>query len=214
MRLIPTSSGSAPRTVEVAGGATERTASGLTNNTPYSVAVQAWNGAGAGPFGPAVEMQSAGIPPAVTGVNGATRGPGAGFDSESVTVSWNQQTDPNGPPLKGYTIYRNGAQIGNVGAQTRTFADTIPYDGNRYSYTVTATNGADLESPQGNPWTYTSIGVPSDPQRERGDAARPTSPSSSRAGRPAARRCLPVHPLAWWRQVGHACLRLRARERQ
>ncbi|EAP97994.1 fibronectin-related protein [Janibacter sp. HTCC2649] len=163
VRLIPTSSGSAPRTVQAAGGATNTTASGLTNNTPYSVAVQAWNGAGAGPFGPAVEMQSAGIPPAVTGVNGATRGPGAGYDSESVTVSWNQQTNPNGPPLKGYTIYRNGARIGNVGAQTRTFADTIPYDGNRYSYTVTATNGADLESPQGNPWTYTSIGVPSNP---------------------------------------------------
>ncbi|MFC7485551.1 Ig-like domain-containing protein [Knoellia sp. CPCC 206453] len=163
VRLIPTSSGSAPRTVEAGGGATSTTAAGLTNNTPYSVAVQAWNGAGAGPFGPSVEMQSAGIPPAVTGVNGATRGPGAGYDSESVTVSWNQQTDPNGPPLKSYTIYRNGAQIGTVGAQTRTFADTIPYDGNRYSYTVTTTNGADLESPQGTPWTYTSVGVPSNP---------------------------------------------------
>ncbi|MFC7490604.1 MULTISPECIES: Ig-like domain-containing protein [unclassified Knoellia] len=168
VRLIPTSSGSAPRTVQVAGGATSATAGGLTNNTPYSVAVQAWNGAGAGPFGPAVQMQSAGTPSAVTGINGATRGPGAGFDSESITVSWNQQTDPNGPPLKHYTIYRNvegggWTQIGRVGAQTRTLADSIPYDGRRYGYTVTATNGADLESPKGDTWTYTSIGVPSDP---------------------------------------------------
>ena len=168
VRLIPTSSGAGARTVQAGGGATSTPVSGLDNNTPYSVAVQAWNGAGAGPFGPAVEMQSAGTPPAVTGVTGATRGPGAGYDSESITVSWNQQTNPNGPPLKHYTVYRNvddggWTQIGQVGAQTRTLADTIPYDGRRYGYTVTATNGADLESPRGTPWTYTSVGVPSNP---------------------------------------------------
>ena len=165
-----------PRTVQAAGGATTAAASGLTNNTPYSVAVQAWNGAGAGPFGPAVQMQSAGTPPAVTGVNGATRGPGAGFDSESVTVNWNQQTNPNGPPIKSYTIYRNGARIGSVGAQTRTFADTIPYDGNRYSYTVTTTNGADKESPQSSPWTYTSVGTPTAPT-----SVNATTPSPNKA---------------------------------
>ncbi|KGN40726.1 Ig-like domain-containing protein [Knoellia aerolata] len=168
VRLVPTSSGASARTVQAAGTATRAAATGLDNNTPYSVAVQAWNKAGAGPFGPAVQMQSAGTPPAVSGVNGATRGPGAGFDSESITVSWNQQTNPNGPPLKHYTVYRNvdgggWTQIGRVGAQTRTLGDTIPYDGRRYGYSVTATNGADLESPQGTPWTYTSVGVPSNP---------------------------------------------------
>jgi hypothetical protein len=169
VRLIPTASGGTPRTVQAAGGATSATAGGLDNNTPYSVAVQAWNKAGAGPFGPAVEMQSAGTPPAVTGVAGSTRGAGAAYDSESITVSWNQQTNPNGPPLKHYTVYRNvdgggWSRIGQVGAQTRTFADTIPYDGRRYGYTVTATNGADNESAKGTPWTYTSVGVPSDPR--------------------------------------------------
>ena len=168
VRLVPTGGGAGTRTVQAGGAATSSPVSGLDNNSPYSVSVQAWNGAGAGPFGPAVEMQSAGTPPAVTGVNGATRGPGAGFDSESITVSWNQQTNPNGPPLKHYTVYRNvdgggWTQIGRVGAQTRTLADTIPYDGRRYGYTVTATNGADLESPKGGPWTYTSVGVPSNP---------------------------------------------------
>ncbi|CAN7258744.1 Ig-like domain-containing protein [Knoellia sp. LjRoot47] len=168
VRLVPTGGGASTRSVQAAGNATSSPVSGLDNNSPYSVSVQAWNGAGAGPFGPAVEMQSAGTPPAVTGVNGATRGPGAGYDSESITVSWNQQTNPNGPPLKHYTVYRNvdgggWTQIARVGAQTRTVADTIPYDGRRYGYTVTATNGADLESPKGNPWTYTSVGVPSDP---------------------------------------------------
>lgn len=106
VRLVPTGGGSA-RTVQAGGTATSATASGLNNNTPYSVAVQAWNGAGAGPFGPAVTMQSAGTPPAVTGITGRTRGPGAGYSSESVTVSWHQQTNPNGPPLKHYTVYRN-----------------------------------------------------------------------------------------------------------
>lgn len=168
VRLIPTASGSSPRTVQVAGGATSATASGLNNNTPYSVAVQAWNKAGAGPFGPAVQMQSAGTPPPVTGISGATRGAGAAYDSESIKLTWNQQTNPNGPPLKAYTIYRNvggGAwtQIGRVGAQTRTFATTIPYDGRRYGFTVTATNGADKESAKGTPWTYTSVGVPTTP---------------------------------------------------
>lgn len=169
VRLVPTTSGASPRTVQAAGGATQATAGGLNNNTQYSVAVQAWNKAGAGPFGPAVKMQSAGTPPAVTGVTGTTRGAGAAYDSESITVRWNQQTNPNGPPLKSYTVYRNvggGAwsRLGTVGAQTRTFADTIPYNGKRYGYTVTATNGADKESPKGTPWTYTSNGVPSTPK--------------------------------------------------
>ena len=211
VRLIPTGSGATPRTVQAAGGATTATAGGLNNNTPYSVAVQAWNKAGAGPFGPAVQMQSAGTPPAVTGVAGATRGAGAAYDSESITVHWNQQTNPNGPPLKHYTVYRNvggGAwsQIGRVGAQTRTLADTIPYDGRRYGYTVTATNGADKESAKGTPWTYTSVGVPSDPSVS---AATPRADKAVvvtvRVGKPRAGAFQSIRWRGGGKSGTHAC---------
>ncbi|WP_229708772.1 Ig-like domain-containing protein [Knoellia flava] len=211
VRLVPTSSGAGVRTVTAAGAATSASAGGLDNNSPYSVSVQAWNGAGAGPFGPAVQMQSAGTPPAVTGITGATRGPGAGYDSESITVSWNQQTNPNGPPLKHYTVYRNvdgggWTQIGQVGAQTRTLADTIPYDGRRYGYTVSATNGADLESPKGNPWTYTSVGVPSNPSV----TARTPNPDKSvvidvQVGSPRAGGFSSIEWRGGGRSGTHAC---------
>ena len=140
--------------------------SGLDNEAEQSVQVQAWNELGAGPFGPAVTMQSAGTPPALPAPAIAASGPGPAEDSATLTISWDQGR-PNGPPITGYTLYRSvdgGAwtEVARTSPDVRTARDVIPYDGRTYRYTATVTNGAGLESPQTNSQSFTSVGQPVD----------------------------------------------------
>ena len=167
VRFTDTSGGTSAIQVETAAPSLAASASGLNNETVYSVAVQALNEAGWGPFGPAVQMQSAGTPPPVGGVTLAPRGPGPSVDSEVLTIRW-EPTRPNGPPLTGYAVWRSvggggWTQVASTSPGTRQASDTIPYDGRTYSYAVTATNGAGIESARGAVATYTSVGIPSTP---------------------------------------------------
>ncbi|MGG5261055.1 hypothetical protein ACQZ2A_20395, partial [Phycicoccus avicenniae] len=140
---------------------------GLDNMAEQSVQVQAWNELGAGPFGPAVTMQSAGTPAALPAPGIRASGPGPAQDSATLNVTW-QQGSPNGPPTTKYSLYQ---RVGGGGWTKVTdtspsvqFADVvIPYDGRTYEYTATLTNGAGLESPQSNSSSFTSIGQPSTP---------------------------------------------------
>ncbi|MFW5470351.1 Ig-like domain-containing protein [Knoellia sp. CPCC 206435] len=167
LRLVPLDGGGSARTVEVAAPGSRAQVAGLENEVQYSVAAQAWNEAGPGPFGPAVTMQSAGTPPAVTGLTLAPDGAGANKDLASIAISWDT-TRPNGPPLKGYTVYRRvdgggWTAIRTTAPGSTSTNDQVQYDGRRYDYVVTATNGADLESPKTNTQSFTSIGMPSTP---------------------------------------------------
>ncbi|MGL5908532.1 MAG: fibronectin type III domain-containing protein, partial [Phycicoccus sp.] len=165
VRLI--SSTGSTRTAEVAPGQARTSVTGLDNLSEQSVQVQAWNELGAGPFGPAVTMQSAGTPPPLPQPDIAASGPGPAQDSATLGISW-AQGNPNGPPVTGYTVYRSadgGAwqAVATTGPSVRTARDVIPYDGRTYRYVVTVTNGADIESAQANPTSFTSVGQPSDP---------------------------------------------------
>ncbi len=165
VRLI-SSTGQA-RTQEVPAPGRQATVTGLDNMAEQDVQVQAWNELGAGPFGPAVRMQSAGTPPALKAPGIAASGPGPAVDSATLTISW-EQGSPNGPPTTGYTLYqRVGGGGWTVAATTapdvRSAKVVIPYDGRTYEYTVTLTNGAGLEGPKANTSSFTSNGIPSDP---------------------------------------------------
>jgi hypothetical protein len=75
---------------------------------------------------------------------------------------------PNGPALARYTVYRKvdgGAwsQRTTTSPDTRTWTDTIPYNGKTYSYVVTATNGAGKESPKSNSASFRSVAPPVQP---------------------------------------------------
>ncbi|WP_404386208.1 Ig-like domain-containing protein [Knoellia locipacati] len=169
VRLVPTSGGT-PRTAEVpapASSTVTTTVTGLDNMSEYAVAAQAYNEAGPGPFGPDTMMQSAGTPPAPTGFRATADGPGANKDLAAITLTWNT-TSPNGPPLKHYTVKRrvNGgawSELKTVPASSTQTSDQVVYDGRRYDYVVTATNGADLTSPDSAVQSFTSIGMPSTP---------------------------------------------------
>ena len=155
------------KTQEVPASSLQTVVSGLDNEAEQSVQVQAWNELGAGPFGPAVTMQSAGTPPALPAPAIAASGPGPAEDSATLTISW-EQGRPNGPPITGYTLYRSvdgggWTEVARTSPDVRTARDVIPYDGRTYRYTATVTNGANLESPQTNSQSFTSVGQPSTP---------------------------------------------------
>ena len=165
VRLI--SSTGQTRTQDVAAPTQQAVVTGLDNMAEQSVQVQAWNELGAGPFGPAVTMQSAGTPPALPQPAIQASGPGPAASSATLTISW-AQGSPNGPPTTRYTLYQRvggGAwtSVATTAPDVRSAKVVIPYDGRTYEYVATLTNGADLESPKTNSSTFTSNGVPSDP---------------------------------------------------
>jgi hypothetical protein len=178
VRVTDTADGSVKQQ-DVPAPTLRATVSGLTNNHQQRVQVQARNSLGPGPFGPAVTMQSAGTPPAVGKPTLSPRGPGAAQSSEALKVSWGS-VSPNGPDLTTYTVYRRvdgGAwsQRTTTSPDTRTFTDTIPYDGRTYSYVVTATNGAGKESPKSNAASFRSVAPPVQPS-----APSVSTPSSNK----------------------------------
>ena len=67
--------------------------------------------------------------------------------SSNVTLSWTASTD--NVPVTGYTVYRDGVQIGTTA--TTGYNDTTVAPSTAYSYTVTATNGAAQTSPASSP---------------------------------------------------------------
>ncbi|WP_157598471.1 fibronectin type III domain-containing protein [Phycicoccus sp. Root101] len=177
VRFQDTTTG-AIRTRTVAAPGVRASMSGLTNNHKQAVSVRARNDLGAGPFGPAVELQSAGTPPAVTITDVSSRAPAAGYDNTNVRITWNA-VSPNGPSLLRYTVYRrvgSGAwtQLGTTPPGQRYYTDSnLPYDGRTYTYTVTATNGANKESAKANTRSFSSVGQPATPGAPSASTPRP-----------------------------------------
>ena len=178
VKLTDTTTGTSKQ-VKTSAGTLSATVTGLTNNHVQQVSVRATNSLGPGPFGPVVQMQTAGTPAAVGRPDVQTRAPAAGYDSTNAQVSWNA-VSPNGPSLVRYTVYRRvggGAwtEIGRVSPGTRQYTDSgVVYDGRTYTYVVTATNGANKESARTNTSSFSSVGIPQAPGQPRA-----TTPSAN-----------------------------------
>ena len=88
VQWVNTSGGAGGGTRVVSGATLPRRLSGLVNNDQYSIRVQAHNGAGWGPYGPAVVKQSVGTPAAVAAPRLAARTANAGDADGQVTITW------------------------------------------------------------------------------------------------------------------------------
>jgi hypothetical protein len=153
--------------------------SGLVNNDAYTIRVQARNDLGWGPYGPEVSGQSFGKPAPVAAPSLSPRSPAPDQDNAQVTITW-KATDPNGPPITQYDVYRRtgsgGAwvRVATVsGSSQRVATDTIPYGGQTVQYTVTATNGGPATSDRANFSSYKADGMPETPTLERIDEPKP-----------------------------------------
>ncbi len=159
---------------EAAGTARQLKASGLVNNDVQSVKVQAFNEAGWSAWSTATRMQSAGNPAAVNSLQ-VNPDPPADSNQTAAHLAWTA-TDPNGPALNHYTVNRRVAGgawsvVARVSGGTVGFNDAVPYDGRRYEWMVTATNGAGTagaEDPRftssaGNVAGFVATGIPQTP---------------------------------------------------
>src|SRR5438552_1341902 len=105
--------------------------SGLINYNAYNVRVQANNEASWGPFGAQVKAQSFGKPAAVPAPTMSPRDPLPGETNAQVSIAW-AATDPNGPPITKYDVFRRtGGGAWNLiatrsGGDSRVASDTIP----------------------------------------------------------------------------------------
>lgn len=174
---IGTSAGSGG-IVPVKAPALTKVLTGLINNDAYDIRVQAKNGAGWGPFGPTVKAQSFGKPANVPAPSLSPRTPVPGETNAQVAISW-PATDPNGPPITQYDVYRRTAGgawnliATRSGGESRTASDTIPYEGQQAEYTVTATNGGPATSDRANFSSYVANGYPDTPTLLTASTPRP-----------------------------------------
>ena len=110
------------------------TDSTVSPSTTYQYTVDAYNGAGthSAQSSPALAVTTpAAVPPSVpTGLSAPTD------TASSVGLSWTASTGG----ATGYTIYRNGTQIGT--STTPTYTDSTVSPSTTYQYTVDAYNGA------------------------------------------------------------------------
>jgi hypothetical protein len=167
VKFTDTTTGAA-RTVTVQAPTLQGSVAGLTNNHVQRVTVQASNDLGPGPYGPAVNLQSAGTPPSVGAPTLSTPSPAQGSSGSYVDVRWNA-VSPNGPTLTNYSVYRRigagaWALRGTSAPGTQFFRDSgVSYTGATYSYVVTATNGARIESAKANTSNIQPTGFPTQP---------------------------------------------------
>jgi chitodextrinase len=104
----------------------------------------------------AVAAAFSAVPQSAQPPSGPTNVTAPSATSSHVTLSWTASTD--NVPVTGYTVYRNGAQIGTTA--TTGYNDTTVAPSTTYSYTVTASNGAAQTSPPSSPLTVTTPVTP------------------------------------------------------
>lgn len=145
-----------------------KTLAGLINDDPYSLRVQARNGLGWGPWSQPIRGQSVGTPATPAAPVLTPRSPVPSADTGQVTIGWSA-TDPNGPPITKYTIWRSAGGAWTAlttvsgGAQRIASDSGLPYDGTCYLYAVSATNGGGKESARSAGTKYCADGIPEVP---------------------------------------------------
>lgn len=118
---------------------TSFTNSGLTANTTYTFTVRAADGAGnnsAVSAGRSVTTLAADTTPPSTPTNLAA----SATTAYATTLSWTASTDASG--IGGYTVFRNGTQVGTTTGTATTYTDSALSPSTTYTFTVSARDTA------------------------------------------------------------------------
>ncbi|GEM_PF-4515055 len=121
-------------------------ASGLTPGTSYTYTIAAHDMAGNTSLGPnpSVNISTVGLPTTPTNFKST------GSTAASVSLSWTASTDPGGPGIAGYHLYRNGVLIASPTGTTYTDSTGL-VPGTSYTYTIAAYDAANNTSAAPNP---------------------------------------------------------------
>ncbi|MEK6275747.1 MAG: DNRLRE domain-containing protein, partial [Actinomycetota bacterium] len=154
-----------------------RMTSSSTNGADYATKE------GAAGLAPQLVLQVAGSPTPDT--EPPTRPSGLSATANSSTridLAWTGSTDNVG--VTGYRIYRDGSLLTTVGATPTSYSDTTVADSTTYTYTVSAIDAMNNESPQSDPASATTPPPDTEP---------PTAPSGLSATAVSSTRI----DLAW-----------------
>ena len=130
---------------------------GLTANTTYVYTVTAADASGnvslpSAPFSATTPVNDSQAPTAPTNLTLVVTTP------TTATIQWTASTD--NVAVNGYSIYRNGVQVGIVTAATTTFTNTGLTTNTTYSYTVVATDAAGNASAASTALPVTPASIP------------------------------------------------------
>src|SRR5262249_46789137 len=101
------------RMVQVGGGQTSYTATGPPNDDAHRFRVQPHNAVTWCPYGGAAPGQPAGRPAPMPAPTVPAEQSTSPQDQTVASIGWQPEPDPNGPPVKAYSVYR---RVGSGGA--------------------------------------------------------------------------------------------------
>lgn len=80
--------------------------------------------------------------------------------SSSISLTWTGSTDPHGPGIAGYKLYRNGSAVATIsGASTTSYTDTGLSGSTMYNYTVSAYDSNNVEGGQSTSLSAGTVGA-------------------------------------------------------
>jgi fibronectin type 3 domain-containing protein len=147
----------------------------LSPNTAYSYAVDAFDAAGNHSARSATAAATTPPIPDLTPPTTPTSFAVKVVNAGKIDLSWSASTDNVG--VVGYTIYRGGSVLSNIGAGSTSFADVIVVGAATYSYAVDAFDAAGNHSPKSNTVTASTPGTVFSDGFETGNMTRWTTSS-------------------------------------
>jgi len=139
--------------VATLGNVLSYTYSGLSVNTGYSLAIQAYDASG---NNSAISTAIVVTTPDKTAPSAPSNVRATNITKTTATISWTPSSD--NVTVTGYLIFRNGIQIASVGGSTTTFNMTGLTTGGKYRFTIIAIDGAGNKSVSSVALSFNTLG--------------------------------------------------------
>lgn len=139
--------------VATLGNVLSYTYSGLSVNTGYSLAIQAYDASG---NNSSISTAIVVTTPDLTAPSAPSNLRATNITKTTATINWTPSSD--NVAVTGYLIFRNGIQIASVGGSNSSFNITRLVTGKKYVFTIVAIDGAGNKSVSSVALTFNTLG--------------------------------------------------------